>query len=116
MAGYTTNKDLSEFWVSFYGSSSLQYKSADEEFTEIYLEGDRSAYDIRWNPLDGKCYYVIGKELYSCGDASQEPALITDEVAWLSYTMADEDFICLKKEYEDKNDFVILYDEILPLH
>ncbi len=115
-SGYAASEDLDEIWISFYGGSSIFYKKGDSEAEEIFLEGDKSTYDIRWNPLDGKCYYVINNELYCCGDGSSTPSLVASDVAWLSSAYSDLDLVCFSKNDEDKTDYCVIFDEILKLH
>ncbi len=115
VSGFVANAETSEMWIASYTGKAIFYSKDGEDYVKVTGDDYKPSYQMQWNPLDGKCYYISDEKLYSVGDGSEEPSLVAEDVAWFSYAFSDVDILCyeIKDHYDE--DYVIVFDEILPV-
>ena len=107
-AYFVCSDDLSECWFFERGSKSLYYLKEGQEPVKLKTFKN-TVYTMKWNPYDGKCYYIYDDTLYRVADNEASDELFMENAMYFPYSseIPKPLMVCLK----DSTYIAIIADE-----
>ena len=110
----TASGDLKDLWYSLYNDNHIYYKAADQEPVAVAEDFSGNLFNLQWNPLDGKCYYIKEKKLYSVGTTPGSEEAYDIDIDTFSFARGDDKVLCL--EGTDNQEYILLFGRLYKYH
>ncbi|RKM57609.1 hypothetical protein D6855_13780 [Butyrivibrio sp. CB08] len=110
----TASKDLKDLWYTLYNDNHIYYKAEGQEPVPVAEGVTGILFNLQWNPLDGKCYYIKEKKLYSVGTTAGSEEAYDIDVDTFSFARGDDEVLCI--EGTDNQEYILLFGRIYKYH
>ena len=103
-----------EVWFIKFEDQGIYYSKNGQEPVKVAEGYSGSAFNLHWNPQDGKCYYSKEGKLYSVHDSEDTVVWhnIDMEIKSFGYPHLEESVMCI--EDANNNEFVIIGGKVYP--
>ncbi|MBR1642292.1 MAG: hypothetical protein IJ683_08230 [Butyrivibrio sp.] len=103
-----------EVWFIKFEDQGIYYSKNGQEPVKVAEGYSGSAFNLHWNPQDGKCYYIKEGKLYSVHDSEDTVVWhnIDMEIKSFGYPHLEESVMCI--EDANNNEFVIIGGKVYP--
>ncbi len=110
----TASKDLKDMWYSLYNDSHIYYKAQGQDPVAVADGLSGILFNLQWNPLDGKCYYIKEKKLYSVGTTSGTEESYDIDIDTFSFARGDDEVLCI--DGTDGQEYILLFGRLYKYH
>ncbi|RKM59211.1 hypothetical protein D6855_09905 [Butyrivibrio sp. CB08] len=111
---FVSSEDLTEVWVR--DRKDIYYIPYGKEPVRVFEmpEGSElSTYDLDWDPLENRCYYIVDNILYSVGK-SQDSKAVMENARFFAYASGE---LKLVNVYDmESNTYMVIGGEAYPYH